>query len=350
MAGPYVATNTQVSYGLETTDGTATGTLTPGVRSPTLTKVLGITNADTEFPDKTLEVKQYATYGSGRRFRRNMPGKRSRDGTLPITLTSGELLYYTFGHESFAGSTHTLNTGPLASGALTRAIMPTMTLVADMFDDANTRPFQRAFLGTAIDQATIKVEETGELLGDFRIKSLDVDDEANLTPTVPSISLPTTGLSSRPYMWYDSTVTVYGVEAARVQSFEVMVNNKLNPKYYLTTGTGQNPFEYTTGLPDFTFRCDFVPAGFRNSHLDASSRREAVYQLLEDETTGDVTVKLQRQATPEDSITFTMADCLFKEAKHSFRRDGNETVVPVELQPRDVTVTVKDSTGQYGPG
>lgn len=350
MANPYVATNTQVSYGLETTDGTASGTLNPGTRSPILTKVLGITNQDAEFPDKTVDVKQYATYGTGRRYRRNMPGRRIRDGTLNITPTSGEFLYYVLGRDSLSGSTHTLTTGPLANGSLTRAILPSFSLAATMFDDAASRTFQRVFLGTAIDQATFKVEETGELAADLRLKSLDVEDHDTTTPAVPSISLPTTGLSSRPYMWYDSTVTVYGVEAARVQSMEASVNNKLNAKYYLTTGTGQDPFEYTTGLPEFSFRCDFVPAGFRNAHVDSSSRREAVYQLLEDETTGDVTVRLRRQAAPEDSITFTFTDCLFREAKHSWRRDGNESVVPVELTPRDVSVTVVDSAGQYGPG
>lgn len=337
MANPYISASSQISFGAETT---------PGTRASSLTKILGITNQDITFPDKQLEVLKYYTFGGGRRPRRLMPAARTREGSLGIVPTSGELFAYALGKDSFSSPTHTLTiNGPGTNPA--RAILPSFSWAATMFDDAQTRTFQRVFVGSVIDKLDFEVRKEEELDMNLSIKSLDVEDETLSSPTVPSLTQPaTTGVASRPYMWYDSTVTVYGNTQARVEGFFGGINNNLKTKRYLVSGTGQNPAEYLTSNVDWTLGMDFVPAGFLSSHT-GSGGIESVYHLLENESVGDVSITLIRGTGPENSLKFDFTDCIFKEAPHSWSREGNEMVVPVKIEPREFTVTVKDTNSQY---
>lgn len=375
IGNPYISSNSQLVFARESSFGvrpTAFG----GSGGSTTPFALGITNEDIEFPDKELDVKKYPSFGAGRQLRRLQPGAIDRSANLPLVLTNGLPIYYAFGSETFtAGSpnVHVLHTGSVGVVATAsqriRAILPSFSWAATMFDDANTRTFQRVFLGDVIDQATWSVSEQQELQMKCGIKAQDVEDEQlggagahpdEAAPTVPTNAIggTTTSTAGRPYMWFDSIVTVYGKEVCRVTNMELGLNNKLRTMRYLCTTSGQKPAEYLTGLPEFTVKMDFVPAGFRGnaagtaghyeSDSSVSGRREGLYQLLEDESYGDVNIELRKAANADDSIKFEFTDCLFRVAKHPWKADGNEMSVGVQIEPRNFQVTVRDAIAEYG--
>lgn len=357
MGTPYVSSNAQLFYAREGTYGTRP-TAFGGSGGGSTVKVFGLTTEAIDFPDKKLEVKKYRDFGAGRTFKRLQAGARSRDGSIPIVLTSGEIISYAMGFDDFTTGTHTLrtNTKGTANGGVSlaknlgRAILPSFSWSATMFDDASARTFQRVFLGSVIDNASFEVSETSELMARLSIKSQKVDDDISGAIGGSHTAISATLPDSRPYLWYDSTVTVFGTTLGRPQSFSTGISNKLKTKYYLTQGTGQDPAEYLTSYPDFNFKMDFVPAGFTQAHGS-----ESVYHLIENaastlfETRGDVSVTLARAGDVSDTIQFNLYDCMFSEAPHSWGAEGNEMVVPCTIEPRELEVVVKDGATTYLP-
>lgn len=357
MGNPYISANTKLGFGPEASFGVRS----PAAISPYAgLKSLGKFSADVSFPDAKMEAKKYYTFGIGRTgWKRVQAGKIDREGKLPIIPEGGDALAYAFGADVVSGAgpyTHDLTPA-------NRAILPSLTLVALMRDDANQRNFQRAFVGTVIEEANFTVSKEEELRCELGILSKSVKDydlhmdssDAAHTPINPSFN-GFTDTTGRPYMWYDSQVTLGGKRVARVESVEMGIANNHSTKRYLVDAgagepfAGREPFEFLTGRPDFEFQMDFVPAGNLETDVGAynfstgpdSSVRESIYNLLGTETYVNVSVKLKKPGSPEDSIQFDFLDCLISEANHDWSIEGNEVSVPVTVEPRAMTMRVID--------
>lgn len=348
MGTPYVSSNSKVAYGVEAT---------PGTRAVTIDQELGKTNGDWELPDAEVTMRKYWAFGIGRELKRVQPGPIDRKGKLPLIPSDGRLLGHLWGFDTFtAGTPNTHVLSSVTASSLGRAILPAMSLSALVRDDANARPFQRTFVGTAFEEGSLSCAKEEELQADLGVMSLDVQDEASgdsfsfINPSVDGF----TSVAGRPYMWHDSVVTVYGSPIARAEAFQCNWKNNLQAKRYLVDNSGRNPFEYLTGRPEYGFQFDFVPAGFLAAHTGtyqflsgSQTTRESLYDLLEGGTYGDVRVKLTKPGSPESSIQLDFADCQFSSAKHSLREDGQNIQVPAVVEPRKFTATVKDAIAQY---
>ncbi len=354
MGTPYISANSKLAYGKETTINTRA----------TINRTFGHFRGDVSLPDMKLGVRKYKEFGTGRENKRIQAGPISREtGSLPLVPTSGELFAYGFGFDTVTGAgpyTHVLSTKTASN--LGKAILPTFSASATMSSGDGTRPFQRVFTGCTISDMKWTVNTEQELQADISFSALDVLDEESASPTQ---TYPTfngfTDRSGRPYMWYDSVVRMsvddgsYTV-VARVESITAGLSNALNTKRYLVdSARGQNPFEYLTGIPEFTFSMGFVPAGFLAAHTHPSypvggsteTARESIYEVLEGQNYVDIRVKLTKPGSPTDSLQFDFTDCLLTEAPHGLREDGHETTVNCIVEPRTMSITTVDSNSAY---
>lgn len=358
MGNPYISANSKLAWGAETAFGVRSAATVPPF---TGLKSFGKFSADVSFPDAKTDIKKYYTFGVGRSgYKRVMAGKIDREGKLPIVPDSGELFAYVFGADAISGAgpyTHDLSPA-------NRAILPSISLAATMRDDAAARIFQRVFVGTVFEEANFTVSKEEELRAELGILSktvkdydlhMDSSDTAH-TPINPNFN-GFTDTAGRPYMWYDSQVTMGGKRVARVESVEMSIVNNHSTKRYLVDAAasepfaGREPFEFLTGRPDFSFEMDFVPAG--NLETDVGSYpystgtdnnvREAIYQYLGTETYFNISVKLRKPGGGlEDSLQFDFIDCLLSEGNHDWSIEGNEMVVPATVEPRAMTMKVID--------
>ena len=359
MGAPYVASNTRLAYANEGSFGVRPVAL-GGSGGDASLSILGKFNGDVGMPDAVVNVRKYYSFGAGRSWKRIQPAHIDRAGKLPLILENGRILGMAMGVDSFAGGSPNVHTLTPAS----RAILPSFSLAALMRDDANTRPFQRVFLGTVVEEAAFSVAKEEELQCELSILSKTVEDEDTASPTqINPVFNGYTDTAGRPYMWHDSSVSITASDGtkrlARVDSMAMGIKNNLSTKRYLVDSKGQEPAEFLTARPDFTLGFDFVPAGFLSSHTGtytysdgAQTTREALYDLLElgdDSAHPDITitVRLAKAGNLDDSSTFTFDDCVLSEAKHDWKLDGNEVVVPAKVEPRTMTITVRDALGQY---
>ncbi len=402
MGNPYIPANTALAYARETTYGVRSAAATPGTYAyATATQSagsglqnLGKFSADVTFPDAHIDVKGLRSFGVGRQWKRRQAGAITREGSLPLYPERGELLGYVFGHELFtAGSPNLHLLAPVLPGGTAgapdfnslvsggRSIFPAMDLVALMRNDAaaGARHFQRTFLGTVCEEASVTIEKEEPLKMDVGILSNGIRDQ-NLhmdsgitarTPIAPSFN-GFTDTAGRPYMFYDSQITVAPLSGdtvnrpvARIQKASIGLKNNMKTQRYLVDGAGQEPFEFLAGMPDFSFDIDMVPAGNLATDLgptasslysaaqmvaDSTQTRESFYDLLDSQIYVNTATKVAKSGltgAAEDSIRFDFKDALLSEGDLKWSIDGEPIMANVVVEPRTLFVTVKDNIAQY---
>lgn len=367
MANPYISANSKLGFGREATFGTrSTFATTPFTASTSTAEGfndLGKFYADVIFPDAHVSVSKLRSFGLGRLYKRVQPRQIDRVGKLPIVPSNGQLFAYLLGAETSTSAANGNGTVTHTIDIANRAILPSMTLVALMNDDAGTRQFQRTWRGVVLESADITVSKEEELRADLGILAKDIIDSDAVQSSGNRINPSFNGFTNmpgRPYLWMDSVATLTttnpagsdrnsGVTIARAESMKMSYKNKHQVKRYL--GGNQNPSEFLTSIPEFSVGMDFVPAGFLSGH-----GADSIYDLLDatsNNATGtrstfiNINIKLTKQAESsgvyEDSIQFLFSDCIITEADHSWKIDGNEMVVPVNIEPRKAQVIVKDN-------
>jgi len=117
--------------------------------------------------------------------------------------------------------------------------IPSMTLGLSFRDTDGTYSFMREFYGGKVGRATIRANEGEELrlsLDDIVFKDtyhnqVGVAKYAAWIPATPADP----GASGAPrFMFAGASITVAGILVARARTFQLSVDNQLEPKYYLT--------------------------------------------------------------------------------------------------------------------
>ena len=327
----YVSSGSRIAFGRETTFGT----------KATTDRFLGITHAGQSLPDKQVEVKQYRSFGTGRRWYKNVAGRRTRPGTLDFLPTTGELFYYAFGTEVFndngnpaaAPNDHTLTPANSAN-------LPSMSLGVALEGNPD---FLRTYTGVSVNSMNVSLTEAGELTTSMDILAKNVEDDDTASPTLFTQPTDDEAATSQPcpYMFYDraANVTFMGDTIARVKGFNWSIQNNLKAMYFSQSSNAQDPFTFLTSYPDFELTIDIVPAG------KISGDTDALYYFLENETIGDITIPFQRDTN--DTLAFTFDDCAITTAPHNLPEDGGEVTVSVTLRPETVQVDVTDQLTAY---
>lgn len=344
MAAPYISAGSRVAFSRESTFGTKVSPAT----------FFGITNEDIEFPDLELDVKQYHSFGAGRRWFSQKAGRRQFHGSLPIIVTNAQILYYAFGAETFVAGSPNVHVLDPVPGAL----MPSLTWGGALVGQGGSNDFLRNFVGTSFPGFSASAPETGELTFNFDTYSIDVEDEQT---SVPSLFTQPSGSGQTPYMFYDrdanisiggtydfSSAYTSGYQAryssgrtwSRVKSFNFGLQHELKEQYYYRSTNAQNPAEYTTSYPTFDLTLQLVPAGKLSGDTDS------VYDLLMAESAFDVLIPFRKGATTE-RLDFAFDNCIIKKASHGFSADGHERIVDVVLSPETFRAIAYDSIASY---
>lgn len=144
----------------------------------------------------------------------------------------------------------------------------------------------------------------------------------------------------------DATVTVYTVKTVDSNTQVTLTVNAAaaaagagQVATRMDTDNAQDPYQFTWGRPDFDLTIDITPAGKTSADTDA------IYDLVENGTKGDVLIPFWRSST--DRLDFVFDNCLFVEGLHGWRDDGNEITVNLRVKPEETRVIARDNTAQY---
>jgi hypothetical protein len=367
----WVSSQTRLAYGQEATFGTAA----------TTDRFLGITNANADLPDKAVDVKEYNSFGAGRRRYKSKEGREEYGpATLDILPTTGEFFWYVFGTETFESSNntpsgvenaHTLmpdDKGPTPPGTTTSQAtkLPSFTLKAPLEGNPD---FLRTFTGCTVEEATVSISEGGELQVSTSFRAKEVQDHDDANPTLPSQPEPGDAANpndpGNPYMFYDRAANIQmmgsfdysspsydqddlginlgsdGRTIAHVNSFNWSIRNGLKPQFFTHSGDAQKVKFFTTSQPEYSLSMDVVPA----AHL-ASEDSNATYDLLEDGVQGDILIPFQR-ADGSDELHFVFQDCHIQASPHPWNETGDEVVTSVDVVPHEIRVISLDTQSAY---
>lgn len=308
-------------------------------------RFLGISDQSIDFPDKRLENKKYRSAGFGRTgYFLVKPGKRTRPGSIPFIPTTAEFLFYGFGLDTFTAgvpNVHVLSPANLP-------LLPTFSLGAAFEGSPN---FQRIFAGCMVDSLSLSLGEGNELRCTMDVQARKVFDEELASP---SLFAQPAGSGQVPYMFYDraANVTMMGTFGtntadppvtggrtwARVVGFDATIRNSLSVRHFSQSTDAQDP-NYYSSYPDLDLRIEIVPAGKLSGDVDA------VYDLLENETKGDILIPFQRTSTDKLYLLFTGG--ITAEAPHPFNEQGNEVSVSCRVDLEQYRIISRDSVAQY---
>lgn len=362
----YVSSQSSVAFGAESTFGTS---VTPD-------RFLGITNSGLELPDLEQDLHEYNNIGTGRRRFTIVEGRdQYGPATIDLIPTTGALFYHIFGTETFeaaanlaiSSNVHTLMpddkgdtpAGNSPSTTANATELPSMTLAVDL---EGSNDFRRDFVGTVIESANVSLTENAELSVSIDVRAHDVENEDASSPS--ALNTPSTddsGGTPTPYMFYDRDANVHlggtfsytgptytssdlgysgGRTWANIESFSWSINNNLKPLYFTQASDAKKVAKFVTSQPDFSLSMELVP----DSNL-SSQDEDAVYDMLENGTTGDILIPFQR--ADEDELHFVFEDAHIRSAPHSLGEEGDEVTVSVEAAVEEVRVIAIDSIAQY---
>lgn len=359
----WVSSQSDLAWSLESTFGTAA---TPD-------RFLGIMNSGVALPDLQQDLKEYNNIGTGRRRFTIVEG---RDEYGPATIdfipTTGAAFYPVFGTEAFEADTpttgvnaHTMtpdDKGDLPSGATTTSNateLPSFTLAVELEGSPN---FRRDFVGTVVESCNVSLTENAELSMSWDVRAQDVENEGDASPT--SLSTPSnddSGGTPTPYLFYDRGANIHlggsftytgptyssadlgysgGRTWANVKSFSWSINNNLKPLYFTRDSNAKKVAKYVTSNPDFSLSMEIVP----DAQL-SSSDEDAVYDMLENGTEGDILIPFQRADNEE--LHFVFEDAHIRSASHDLGEEGDEVSVSVEAAVEEVRVVSIDGIAAY---
>lgn len=363
-----MSSQSRIAVGHESTPGTA---VTPD-------RFLGITNSSVSLPDLEQNLSEHNSIGTGRRrFSITELEKSYGPATIDFLPTTGEFFWPAFGTETFEDSAnlgissnvHTLQvddkgttpTGNSPSTTANATELPTMTM--GVLLEGGTNDFRRDFVGTTVDSVSVSLSESDELSVSMDFRAHDVEKEGQSSPS--AFSQPTSDDSGNsppiPYEYYDRSANVHlggtfsysspdytssdlgysgGRTWANVKSFDWSLDNNLSPLYFTRSTDGQKVAKFVTGNPNFSLNMELVP----DSNLSGQDS-DAVYDMLENGTTGDILIPFQR--SDGDELHFVFEDAHIRSAPHELNEEGNEVSVSVEAAPEEIRVIAIDSIGQY---
>lgn len=180
--------------------------------------------------------------------------------------------------------------------------LPTFSLNA-VYDEATDQ--NRIWTGCTVNKLTLRSSVEDLLEAEVDIWAQDV--AAIDTGAKPSITVATT----TPYQYHmvDGGISVNGVTYARINSFELVINNNLHEQYYHCDLSANKPFEHITGGVEVELRANLT---ITNMNL---------WTLHRNRTEHTVTINFDRTAT-SDEFTITLKNCRTQSAPHILPREG----------------------------
>lgn len=368
MAKEMLGAITKIAYGKESGLGGAA----------TVNKSLGILNSGISLPDKTADVKQFRSFGAGRRWHKSVVGRYEFQGSIPFLPTNGETFYYAFGADSVidasgAGTPHYVHRMYPAN----KAALPSMSVTAEiggglddtfgtLTDSGNAR-FRRTYKGVTVNSMSWSLAEAGELACSMDVVAQDITAD----DTDPGTDLNVDPEAGSPYMFYDRAAKIqlagsytapaqgalqtetaptwadgtHGREVARVRNFNFSIANNLKPMYVFNQGgaASRKPYAFVPSYPNFSLNLEITPSHFLGSQ---KATEDVVYDLIRNDVRGDIRIPFQKDANT-DRMEFVFYGCRFQSAPHALPDDGAEITVPVAAIPENFAVFVWDNKAAY---
>ena len=269
--------------------------------------------------DHYFEFHDWRTINQDRDLFVEAQGKFVTEGSIPIEMQNGRMIYYAMGSESYASPTHTITGG---------RTIPSMCIEVEY---KGTNKFMRYFGGTKVDSLTLNVNEEGAVDAQVSWKGAKVTKGSGTSSTISAVS-------TKPFMYHQTSMTIGGY-AFNITNWKWSVKNTLKPIYTCKTTDGQ----YITNLVE----------GKREYEITATTMIEdtATYNtyVYDNMITGaNITVigSIIRTAST-DQMILTASNCTIRKAPHNLPDVGEPISVEITLVPRTCTWVIADALPAY---
>lgn len=332
MADPYVRHDSQLAVGLESDQGT---TVTPD-------RTVGYVSGDTDLPDPDVDwlEERSISGGSTRELTDKYAGQNTYDGgSVSITPVDGFPLALAFGNDSTTADTNLDASGSQTSetgttlhtiDVLAGALPPTITVEATYYGRGSGSDFVRTFAGVTPGSVTLSVDNESRLTTDLDLMALGVTEGDSPT----SVSAPTRD----PWIFdnVESDLSLNGTEYCRVTDFEHEFTTNVDPRHYVCSSAGADPFEHLYNNADHSLTATVTVTD------------DTLYnELLSRDDAGDANIQFTKPSTGE-VLRYEASSIGIEQAPHGIPEDGaNE--VDLTILPNSVTmkVTDTDATASY---
>ena len=255
-------------------------------------------------------------------------------------------------------------------------LSPITLAVTNIKDDLSVG-LERRYYGGKVGSATISASEGEELrmsLDDIFFRDLDFESpDKNGTDTDidfptnnpnkyasltrPTFTLPTT----ERYLFSQGSISVFGIEFARIKRAQIRVSNSLIPQYYVSDNTlNQIPYEFRESKKEYSIAltADIADDRFYTTLLNQGVPLNTAFA---DSARTGFAVSLTFTRGTNDSIIFNFPSntpaasagnegCFLRNAPHNIMAD-NATIISVDLDiiARNCEIAVRDKTNYVFP-
>ena len=232
-----------------------------------------------------------------------------------------------------------------------------------------TNDWIRRYYGGKIGQATLTAEEGGTLRMSWEsapFLNMDHNQYDDTVQTAPVNKFDATSLavtverpSTEPYYFSQGSISMFGVEFARVANFTININNNLEPRYFISSTAERTPSAIFEGRREYSMTATIV---LPDSLASTATTRTLFKELLAEGdyaagfTGFDIDLVFTRGAN--DTLTITVPSDGTSAAggneQGAFIRSANTSVstenpasTEVDILFRDLSIVVKDSEPVY---
>jgi len=232
-----------------------------------------------------------------------------------------------------------------------------------------TNDWIRRYYGGKIGQATLTAEEGGTLRMSWESAPfLNMDhnqyDHSGITAPInkfdaTSLAVTVERPSTEPYYFSQGSISMFGVEFARVTNFTININNNLEPRYFISSTAERTPSAIFEGRREYSMTATIV---LPDSLASTATTRTLFKELLAEGdyaagfTGFDIDLVFTRGAN--DTLTITVPSDGTSAAggneQGAFIRSANTSVstenpasTEVDILFRDLSIVVKDSEPVY---
>jgi hypothetical protein len=301
------------------------------------TRYPGFAKDEQEPPDLEVDWIEGRYTGAGRTPHQHYEGPHSFEGSLNVVPYDGWPVAWLLGAEATSGSdptTHTITPKGAAGGD--GAAPPTVTVEANYLSGPGGTDFSRGIVGVAPDSGTIQQNNEEELTVDMDVVGLGLTAD-----TVDGSRTPTTGVSlpdRQPWTFKkaSSNLSLFGTTFARMEDFQLDVENNLSPETYIEDSEAPEPYELLYGDATLSWT------------VDLAITDSSLYTELADATEGGFTATIAFTKETNETLTITSNNTYIESAPHPLPEEG-KAVSSVELATNDLSVVVDDpvTSGKY---
>jgi len=323
---PFVRHDAQVAVGLESDQGTA---VAPD-------RGFGKVSGDTDMPDPSIEwlEERSLSGGSQRELTGKYAGQNTYDGgSVPIMPVDGFPVALAFGNDTVTADTNLDSSGSEVAengttlheiSVLDNKIPPTVTIEAALYGRGTGSDFVRTFTGAAPPSVSIQVDNESRLSTDLDFVAMGVSEGDSPT----SVNADTRD----PWVFDDveSNLSLYGNTYARVTDFEHEHTTNVDPRHYIASSAGRDPFEMLYANAEHETTVTVTP-------VDDQLFRD----LIGADDAGDGSIQFKKPSTGE-VFRFEASNIGIEEGPHSIPEEG-AVDVDLTLIPDTAKIRVTDT-------